>query len=760
MFLRKLSFSLLIGMMALLVGATIYEKGHGSDAVARCIYGSTWFALCWVAVAGVALLYVCRRRLFRRPVPFLIHVALILILVGAGITHLWGRQGTIALRCSESAARFTDATDAERIYDFPFSVRLEAFELRTYPGTATPMDYVSRLTFSDRSDTVTISMNHIATHHGYRFYQSGYDPDLGGVLLSVSHDPWGIAVTYVGYALLFLSMLCALLLPDEGFRRLLRALRRSQALRTLLIVVLLLPTVKGLASATPAPQSETATTIRKAPATLPHHLSRSEAEAFGHLYVLWNGRICPLQSVARDFTIKLCGRDSYRGLTAEQVFTGWYFYPSSWSHEPMLRIRSAAAREVLGVSGRYAAWDDFIDLTHGPKLETALAPLRTPAAPLSASDQSRKKALETADELYNLIAMHLNGQLLRIYPCHTDSLHPDAIAWYTAADRLPETLSPEQWMFVRRSLDYVGELVHTGATDDLLHTLDKIRQYQQQTAGAALPSERRIQAEMNYNRLQWTRPVAMTCLTVGLLSFLLLLLGRARHPAFRPTLTVGLLLVGLYQAVVLSLRGYVSGHLPMANGYETMQLMALCSVLLTLLTARRSPWMLAFGWMLTGLTLLVSMLGQSNPAITPLVPVLASPLLCLHVVIVMLAYTLLAFIMMLGVAGLLTSDPTGRFYLFSRTLLYPALFLLAAGIFIGAIWANVSWGRYWGWDPKEVWALITLLLYSLAFHTESLPAFRRPRFYHGFMILSFLAVLMTYFGVNFLLGGMHSYAAQ
>lgn len=743
--------------MALLVGATIYEKGHGSEAVARCIYGSTWFALCWVAVAGFALLYVCRRRLFRRPVPFLIHVALILILLGAGITHLWGRQGTVALRCSEPATQFADASDADLTYTFPFSVRLESFELRTYPGTATPMDYVSHLTFSDRSDTVTVSMNHIATHHGYRFYQSGYDPDLHGVLLSVSHDPWGIAVTYVGYALLFLSMLLALLLPDEGFRRLLRALRRSQALRTLVVLLLLLPATQGIATAATPAATTTPGTEKTA---LPRHLSRTEADAFGRLYVLWNGRICPLQSVARDFTIKLCGRDHYRGLTAEQVFTGWYFYPSSWSREPMLRIRSAAAREVLGISGRYAAWEDFIDLTHGPKLESALAQLRSPSAPLTASELSRKKALEAADELYNLIAMHLNGQLLRIYPCHTDSLRTEAIAWFTPADRLPETLSPEQWMFVRRSLDYVGELVQTGATNELQHTLAKIRQYQQQTAGDALPSARRFQAEILYNHLQWTRPVAMACLTVGLLAFLLLLLGRARHRAFRPALTLGLALVGLYQAVVLTLRGYVSDHLPMANGYETMQLMALCSVLLTLLTCRRSPWMLPFGWMLTGLTLLVSMLGQSNPAITPLVPVLASPLLCLHVVIVMLAYTLLAFIMMLGVAGLLTPDPSGRLYLFSRTLLYPALFLLAAGIFIGAIWANVSWGRYWGWDPKEVWALITLLLYSLALHTESLPAFCRPRFYHSFMIVAFLAVLMTYFGVNFLLGGMHSYAAQ
>jgi ABC-type transport system involved in cytochrome c biogenesis permease subunit len=189
-----------------------------------------------------------------------------------------------------------------------------------------------------------------------------------------------------------------------------------------------------------------------------------------------------------------------------------------------------------------------------------------------------------------------------------------------------------------------------------------------------------------------------------------------------------------------------------------MQLMSLCSVVLTLALCRRSALMLPFGWMLTGLTLLVSMLGQANPAVTPLVPVLASPLLCLHVVIIMLAYTLLAFVMFLGVAGLITGDGEGDLQLFSRVLLYPALFLLAAGIFVGAIWANVSWGRYWGWDPKEVWALITLLLYSLALHRDSLPAFRRPRFFHAFMVAAFLAVLMTYFGVNFLLGGMHSYA--
>jgi ABC-type transport system involved in cytochrome c biogenesis permease subunit len=690
-------------MMALLVGATLFEKWQGKEAAARCIYGSTWFALCWVLVAVAALIYILQRQLYRRPVPFLIHVSLGIILLGAGITHLWGQQGTLALREAEWADRFVDASDSTRSYPLPFKVQLVEFELRTYPGTATPMDYVSHLSFSDlTAETVTVSMNHIASHHSYRLYQSGYDPDLGGVLLSVSHDPWGIAVTYVGYGLLFLSMGLALLLPDQGFRRLLRQLRRCQALKILVCLWLLGP----LAGCTP--QTDTPTDDhRPAQREQPKHLTRAEAEAFGRLYVLWNGRICPVQSVARDFTLKLYGRDSYRGLTAEQVFTGWYFYPSSWS-------------------------------------------------------SMTTKGLDEASEKYNLIAMHLSGNLLHLYPCHTDTLHAEQIEWFTPGDRLPDTVAPEQWMFIRKSLDYVGELVHTGATADLLHTLEKIRLYQQKEAAGVLPSDFRFRAELLYNRLQWTRPVTMATLTVGILAFLLCLVERAKRRRFgrwlRVVLTSGLCAVGLYLLVNITLRGLVSGHLPMANGYETMQLMGLCSVVLTLALGRRSALVLPFGWMLTGLTLLVSMLGQANPAVTPLVPVLSSPLLCLHVVIIMLAYTLLAFVMFLGVAGLMTGDGEGDLQLLSRVLLYPALFLLAAGIFVGAIWANISWGRYWGWDPKEVWALITLLLYSLALHRDSLTWFCRPRCYHGFMVVAFLAVLMTYFGVNFLLGGMHSYA--
>ncbi|MCM1150417.1 MAG: cytochrome c biogenesis protein CcsA [Alistipes sp.] len=191
--------------------------------------------------------------------------------------------------------------------------------------------------------------------------------------------------------------------------------------------------------------------------------------------------------------------------------------------------------------------------------------------------------------------------------------------------------------------------------------------------------------------------------------------------------------------------------------------MACCTLGLTLLLRRRFALLRPFGCLIAGLALAVSTMGESNPQITPLMPVLASPLLCIHVMLVMAAYSLLAFLFFNGLTGTALSlahrcEEAGRLAVMGRLMLCPAVFLLAAGIFVGAVWANVSWGRYWGWDPKEVWALVTLLAYAAALHTESLPRFRQPLFFHAFCAAAFLTVLITYFGVNFLLGGMHAYA--
>jgi ABC-type transport system involved in cytochrome c biogenesis permease subunit len=123
----------------------------------------------------------------------------------------------------------------------------------------------------------------------------------------------------------------------------------------------------------------------------------------------------------------------------------------------------------------------------------------------------------------------------------------------------------------------------------------------------------------------------------------------------------------------------------------------------------------------------------------------------------MLAYTLFGIMFVCSVLTLFLPARQELFMLFNKLLLYPATLLLGVGIFMGAIWANVSWGRYWAWDPKEVWALICFMVYGVGFHVDSLPWLRRPKAFHLFCIFAFLAVLMTYFGVNLFMGGLHSY---
>ena len=480
---------------------------------------------------------------------------------------------------------------------------------------------------------------------------------------------------------------------------------------------------------------------------VPQTLPREVAAELGDLYVYYNDRICPLQTLAKDFTVKLCGKSRYRGLTPEQVLSGWLFYYDDWKREPMIRIRSAGARRLLEVGGRYARLSDFRNRVNEYRLEGAAG---RPAG--------------EADEKFNIIGMVCTGSMLRIFP-YTDP-SDSLLRWASQVDDLPRELPHGQALFIGRAMNYVSELVVKRDWAGVAGVLRKIRNYQQKEGGAHMPSGLRFRAEKLYNRLDWSLPLAAAFILIGIGGFLdacrRMVRGRAFGAKTRGWLLAGVAAGGLYLTLMLALRGYVSGHWPVSNGYETMRFMAWCTLLLTLLFARRFLFLLPFGYLIAGLSLMVSMMGESNPQITQLMPVLDSPLLCIHVMLVMVAYALLAFVMFGGVAGVVlhrrARGAAVQLQAVSRLMLYPAVFCLAAGIFVGAVWANVSWGRYWGWDPKEVWALVTLLVYALPLHAGSLPWFRRPLFFHWFCIAAFLSVLVTYFGVNFLLGGMHSYA--
>ncbi|MCD8091771.1 MAG: cytochrome c biogenesis protein CcsA [Bacteroides sp.] len=735
--LKSISFGL-IGLIVLaMMAATVLEKIYGTAFVARYIYGSPVFVACWGLIAATSVVYLLKRNMQKQILTLLLHLSFVLILLGALVTHIWGLQGSVHLRRNVVAGTFTTAGGEEK--EFPFGVSLKEFNLMYYPGTMAPMDFVSSITIDDGREMYEgkVAMNHIYSFRNYRFYQSKYDADGGGTTLSVAYDPYGIPVTYMGYGLLLLTMILFFFQKQSTFRQL---LRHPLLKRTLVGAGMIFFSAMGIQAA-----------------GTPHALPKQTAGKFGDLYIYYNDRICPLQTLARDFTVKLYGKPSYKGMTAEQVLTGWFFFYDDWKEEPVIRIKSKEVHQLLEIEGSYARLVDFADFS-GYKLDKGMQ---------SGTGIKDMRGIEEANEKFSLISMVSTGSILKIYPYVAS---PDSqMVWYSLADRLPRDMPSDLWSFIRNSMNYVAEQVARNDYQEVDNLLDKIKKYQVREAGLYAPSETRFKAEKWYNGMNDSRPLAMLFVTVGIVAFVFYCRRMIVQKQEKTPVTALLLfLLGAgfaYLCTTIVLRGYVSGHLPMSNGHETMQLMAACVALLTFFFYRRIPIVIAFGFLLCGLALLVSMLGEANPQITQLMPVLSSPLLSFHVVVIMIAYSLLAFIMLNGVTAIILhysrKDCTvavERLQVISRIILYPAVFLLAVGIFIGAVWANVSWGRYWGWDPKEVWALVTMLVYALALHPASLPWFRRPMFFHVFSIIAFFSVLITYFGVNFLLGGMHSYA--
>lgn len=431
--------------------------------------------------------------------------------------------------------------------------------------------------------------------------------------------------------------------------------------------------------------------------TLPA-LSIRQADSLAYEQVIYHDRVVPFNTLARDFVVKLTGRPSYAGLTPEQIIGGWLLRPDVWQYEPMIYIKNRELCRLLNLKTPYASVADLFD-GQRYRLQDFWQGRQETGRKMSPLE----KAIVETDEKVGLILMLQKGTLIRPLP-KDGSVKP-----------LP---------------------------------LSKIR------------------AELIYNRIPFSKCLFMFNLTVGLLAFFHLVYCGLRHSSERSGLlrrinrflVVALYAAFLFQLFGYGLRWYVGGRIPLSNGYETMLFMALCTLVLACLFRRRFPFTVPFGFLLSGFALLVAHLGQMNPQITPLMPVLVSPWLSMHVSLIMMSYALFAFIMLNGILALCIRRHERMLMLLSRLLLYPANFFLGAGIFMGAVWANVSWGRYWAWDPKEVWALITFLVYGMAFHSKSLSAFRRPLFFHIYMIAAFLTVLMTYFGVNYVLGGMHSYA--
>ena len=617
-----------------------------------------------------------------------LHISFILIICGALLTTFTGERGRIALETSTPSCIWEkDGGESARL---PFTLELRDFSVSFHSGSRAVSDYTSSIVCMDGDMLAegSISMNRIFRHRGYRFVQQGYADEGRISILSVVHDPWGISVCYSAYALLLISLFGFFFQKRSRFRALVAKLGRSSAAAALLLLPLSLS----------ARNEE-----------LPV-LDKELAGRLGELNVYYNDRVAPLETLARDYCLKLYGSRKPEGYSEMQVLSGLLFHYGEW----------------------------------------CAVPLKLKASDKGGAVQREKESLR----------MDLaTGEALRIFPVKSG----ESLNWFSCEDALPEELDYDHWLFIRKTLDLLQDDVKEEKWEEVESVISKLILYQEKTASEYLPSEGRVKAERLYNAISRPGAQFMASLGFGLLLFVLLGISFARDKAVpRKVLDIAaflVLLLWLYLSLVLALHWYVSGHVPFAGSYCVMMLMAWLSCTATLLLRRRFPVMLPLGLLLAGFTMLVARIACSNPQITRLMPVLQSPLLSVHVLAMMLSYTLFGLLAIASVLGLFlpSGKPADKLRDLTLVVLYPAEFLLAAGIVLGSVWAGVSWGSYWSWDPKETWALITVLVYAVPLHSR-IRVLHKPRALAVYFLLAFLCVLMTYFGVNLFLGGMHAYA--
>lgn len=752
---KKISAALYVLVIVLMATASIIENFEGTPFAHQYIYGSWWFNLSWALLAGFGIAYILKQRVRKWDI-LLLHLSFIVILGGAFLTHVLSYSGMIHLRGDQPTNQYSEMISMEKTekHTLPFYVRLDKFDVKYHSGTEAAADYATYFSIIDGRNTIhaKVSMNHIFNYRGVRFYQASYDTDNMGSYLSVNSDPWGVTVTYTGYALLFLTLLWLLIDPKGTFRRLLTSplLKRGALSIALLTLFSIVPQ-----------SSRAATTIDKA-----------TAASFGNLFVNYNNRICPLQTLAIDFTKKIYGKRHYGDANAEQVLMSWIFYASQWNNEPVIKVNSHEMRSRFGLP-EYTCLNAFF---HNGEYILG----RYAAEYQQGQTDAFHKACAEMDNKITLIMQLQQGSLLTMLP----DTHNGRTTWYAPSDSLPQQLGRTKILFFKNIFPMLYSQVTMGQETTTRMLIDKLALYQKKNGGSSLPSNNQVKAEHIYNAIPFATILFIVNLTLGFVALLFTIrrMTTVHAPAISATqkwvnrcLSGMLMLSFLALSFSLALRWLISGNIPLSNGYESMLSVAWFVQLLSIIAYRKAHIVLVFGFLLSGFFLLVSHISQMDPSIGPMMPVLNSPLLSIHVSIIMMSYALLALTFICGLTAFMiigvnrvrgmnhtgssnTDIQTESLQVLSRIFLYPAVTTMGLGIFIGAIWANISWGTYWSWDPKETWALITFMIYAVVLHTQSLPLFRKPIPYHLYMVIAFLSIIMTYFGVNYILGGMHSYA--
>jgi len=656
----------------------------------------------------------------------------------------------------------------------PFEIHLKDFQLDRYPGSMSPASYASEVILVDREKNLEkpyrIFMNNILEHRGYRFFQASYDQDEQGTVLSVNNDP-GTLPSYIGYFLMGLGMFWSLFSKQHRFSKLAEKAKKASADKALGLLLAF-----GLAlSITPSQAAEVDPTIKTILA-----FDRVHADKFGTLIVQDSGgRMKPMDTLSTEILAKIYGSSNLSvgdiKLTPNQVVLGMMIRPDSFQNVKIIKTKDEEINKLLGIKSdtKYASFSQFFEdaqSMQGYKLGTIVEEATRKEAKYR---NKLDKAALTVDERLNVAYMVYTGAIIRIWPKPSDANNK----WFATIDAL-QTFEQNDSVKLREiAVNYFTSMDASLVSGDWSksdETLKEIAKYQKFYGGEVYPSENKVKAEMFYNHAYIFETLYPLYLLVGfillILSFIKILKPKFKIDIFTKATLILLIVFFLAHTFGLALRWYISGHAPWSNGYESMIYIGWATVLAGFIFSKRSPMTMASTGILTGLILFVAHLNWMNPQVTNLVPVLNSYWLSIHVSMITASYGFLGLGALLGFINIIlfsikTNGNERQISLSIKELnainemsLMVGLVLLTIGNFLGGVWANESWGRYWGWDPKETWALVTILIYAVVVHLRFIKSLYSEFNFSVISLLSFTSVIMTYFGVNYYLAGLHSYA--
>jgi len=654
--------------------------------------------------------------------------------------------------------------------EIPFSIRLNDFIAEKYPGTENSYSsFMSRVTVeSENTFDYDIYMNNILNHKGYRFFQASFDPDEKGTILSVNKDFWGTFITYSGYLLLFFSMTAIFFIGKTRFKFLSRQLNKRN-LSILFFTTLL--------TANAQINNSTAKTEFIDSIILSNSYSEEHAQKFGEIIIQDSGgRMKPANTFSSELLRKVSRSDNYKGLNSDQVLLSIMDNPSLWFNAPLVYLKSGqkgdTIRKAIGLSNdiKKAPLVSFFDELGNYKLAANLE-----KAYLSVIPSQIEKDFIQVDRRVNLLYSALEGKIMRIFPVPNDKNNK----WVSYPEIDEFNFADADSLYVKNVLPlYFQTLKLSKESNDYSQSeelLESINGFQSKFGDDVIPSSNKIKAEIIYNKVDIFNRLYNYYLLSGLGLLIILIFQIFYDNRLNSFLIKGLkyiiYLLFLLNTLGLISRAYISGHAPWSDAYESMIYVAWSAVIFGIIFGRKSNFTLASATFVSSIILSIAHMNWLDPSIANLQPVLDSYWLMIHVAVIVGSYGPFTIGMILGIVALfltILSNKNNRIKM-SKKLeeltivnelsLTIGLIMLTIGNFLGGMWANESWGRYWGWDPKETWALISIIIYAAVLHLRIIPSLKGKWLFNLMSILAFASIMMTYFGVNFYLSGLHSYAS-